>query len=64
MLIARVGTRILAEEAGRLEVPTEVLAATVRPGDLVGIDTDMIGPEGYACDISRTFPTNRPEHFV
>ncbi|MEK7784927.1 MAG: Xaa-Pro peptidase family protein, partial [Chloroflexota bacterium] len=27
----------------------------VRPGDLVGIDTDMIGPEGYACDISRTF---------
>ena len=27
----------------------------VRPGDLVGIDTDMIGPEGYACDVSRTF---------
>jgi len=27
----------------------------VRPGDLVGIDTDMIGIEGYACDISRTF---------
>ena len=27
----------------------------VRPGDLVGIDTDMIGVEGYACDISRTF---------
>ena len=27
----------------------------VRPGDLVGIDTDMIGPEGYVCDISRTF---------
>jgi len=27
----------------------------LRPGDLVGIDTDMIGPEGYACDISRTF---------
>jgi len=27
----------------------------VRPGDLVAIDTDMIGPEGYACDISRTF---------
>ena len=33
----------------------------VRPGDLVGIDTDMIGPEGYACDISRTFLCgNRP----
>lgn len=27
----------------------------VRPGDLVGFDTDTIGPEGYACDISRTF---------
>jgi Xaa-Pro aminopeptidase len=25
----------------------------VRPGDLVGFDTDTIGPEGYACDISR-----------
>jgi Xaa-Pro aminopeptidase len=27
----------------------------VRPGDLVGIDSDMIGPEGYLCDMSRTF---------
>lgn len=27
----------------------------VRPGDLIGIDTDMTGPEGYLCDISRTF---------
>lgn len=27
----------------------------LRPGDLVGIDTDMTGPEGYLCDISRTF---------
>lgn len=27
----------------------------VRPGDLVGVDSDMIGPEGYACDMSRTF---------
>ncbi len=27
----------------------------VRPGDVVGIDTDMTGPEGYLCDISRTF---------
>lgn len=27
----------------------------VRPGDLVAIDTDMIGPEGYVCDVSRTF---------
>jgi Xaa-Pro aminopeptidase len=28
---------------------------TVCPGDLVAIDTDMIGPHGYLCDISRTF---------
>ncbi len=27
----------------------------VETGDLVGIDTDMLGPEGYLCDISRTF---------
>jgi Xaa-Pro dipeptidase len=27
----------------------------VQPGDLVGIDTDMAGPHGYLCDISRTF---------
>jgi Xaa-Pro aminopeptidase len=27
----------------------------VQAGDLVGIDTDVIGLEGYACDISRTF---------
>lgn len=27
----------------------------IRPGDLIGIDTDMTGPEGYLCDISRTF---------
>lgn len=33
----------------------EVSQYCVRPGDLVGIDTDMTGPEGYLCDISRTF---------
>jgi len=27
----------------------------VRPSHLVAIDTDMIGPHGYLCDISRTF---------
>jgi Xaa-Pro aminopeptidase len=27
----------------------------VKDGDLIGIDTDMTGPEGYLCDISRTF---------
>ena len=33
----------------------EASSKMVRPGDLVGIDTDMIGPEGYVCDVSRTF---------
>ncbi len=27
----------------------------IRTGDLVAFDTDMIGPFGYCCDISRTF---------
>lgn len=27
----------------------------VAPGELVAIDTDMIGPEGYVADFSRTF---------
>lgn len=33
----------------------EASTRTVSEGELVGIDTDTIGPEGYACDISRTF---------
>jgi Xaa-Pro aminopeptidase len=27
----------------------------IRPGDLVALDTDMVGPMGYCADISRTF---------
>ncbi len=27
----------------------------IRPGDIVSFDTDMIGPYGYCCDVSRTF---------
>ena len=27
----------------------------IRPGELVGLDTDMIGPFGYCADVSRTF---------
>lgn len=27
----------------------------VRPGELVGFDTDMVGPIGYCADMSRTF---------
>lgn len=27
----------------------------LRPGDLIAVDTDMVGPLGYCADISRTF---------
>ncbi|MEM7215571.1 MAG: Xaa-Pro peptidase family protein [Pseudomonadota bacterium] len=27
----------------------------IESGDLVGFDTDMVGPMGYFCDVSRTF---------
>ncbi len=48
-------TRLLA--AGQNTNPwfNEAGPYRVRPGDAVGIDTDMAGPEGYLCDISRTF---------
>lgn len=43
----------------------EASDARIEDGDLVGLDTDMIGPFGYFADISRTFfcgtglPSNR-----
>lgn len=33
----------------------EATQRRVEPGDLVGLDTDMVGPMGYFADISRTF---------
>jgi Xaa-Pro aminopeptidase len=48
-------TRLLASGYKTNPWFREAGSKMVRPGDLVGIDTDMIGPEGYACDISRTF---------
>jgi Xaa-Pro aminopeptidase len=48
-------TRLVASGAKTNPWFYEAGSKLVRPGDLVGIDTDMIGPEGYACDISRTF---------
>jgi Xaa-Pro aminopeptidase len=34
----------------------------IQPGDLVGFDTDMVGPNGYLADISRTYvcPGRKP----
>ena len=48
-------TRLLS--AGQRTNPWfyEVSPNIIRNGDLIGIDTDMTGPEGYLCDISRTF---------
>ncbi len=43
----------------------EASARKLEAGDLVGFDTDMVGPFGYCADVSRTFfcgpgrPTNR-----
>ena len=33
----------------------EATQRIIQSGDLVGFDTDMVGPKGYFCDISRTF---------
>lgn len=33
----------------------EASQRVIESGDLVGFDTDMVGPKGYFCDISRTF---------
>ncbi|MBC6440238.1 MAG: aminopeptidase P family protein [Rhodospirillales bacterium] len=33
----------------------EATQRVIESGDLVGFDTDMVGPKGYFCDISRTF---------
>jgi Xaa-Pro aminopeptidase len=48
-------TRLLASGSKTNPWFQEAGSKLVRPGDLVGIDTDAIGPEGYACDMSRTF---------
>ncbi len=33
----------------------EASQRVIQSGDLVGFDTDMVGPFGYFCDVSRTF---------
>ena len=33
----------------------EASQRVIESGDLVGFDTDMVGPYGYFCDVSRTF---------
>ncbi len=48
-------TRLLASGARTNPWYQEASDRIVRPGDLVAVDTDMIGPFGYDADISRTF---------
>ena len=55
-------TRLLSSGGRTNPWYQEATDRIVRPGDLVALDTDMIGPFGYDADISRTFltPSNRP----
>lgn len=55
-------TRLLSSGARTNPWYQEATDRMVRPGDLVAIDTDMVGPFGYDADISRTFfcPPGRP----
>jgi Xaa-Pro aminopeptidase len=48
-------TRLLSSGARTNPWYQEASDRLVRPGDLVAVDTDMVGPFGYDADISRTF---------
>lgn len=54
-------TRLLSSGARTNPWYQEATERRVRPGELISIDTDMIGPFGYDADISRSFlcPPNR-----
>jgi Xaa-Pro aminopeptidase len=55
-------TRLLSSGGRTNPWYQEATDRIVRPGDLVALDTDMIGPFGYDADISRTLfcPPGRP----
>jgi len=48
-------TRLLSSGGRTNPWYQEATDRLVRPGDLIAVDTDMIGPFGYDADISRTF---------
>ncbi len=48
-------TRLVASGANTNPWLTEAQDKAVMPGDLVGVDTDANGVEGYVIDVSRTF---------
>jgi Xaa-Pro aminopeptidase len=57
-------TRLLASGPRTNPWFQECSARVIEDGDIVAFDTDLIGPDGYCCDISRTWiagskrPTN------
>src|SRR4029077_16915286 len=48
-------TRLVSSGTNTNPWLTEATDRVVMPGDLVGVDTDANGYEGYVIDISRTF---------
>lgn len=48
-------TRLLASGPRTNPWMTECGARIIQPGDLVGLDTDLVGVYGYCVDISRTW---------
>lgn len=51
----RIETRLLSSGDRINPWERESSGRRLRPGDLVAVDTDMVGPLGYCADISRTF---------
>jgi Xaa-Pro aminopeptidase len=48
-------TRLLSSGPRTNPWMQEVTRRVVEDGDLVGFDTDLVGEDGYLCDISRTY---------
>ncbi|MEO1505518.1 MAG: Xaa-Pro peptidase family protein [Pseudomonadota bacterium] len=48
-------TRILATGPRTNPWMQEAGPRVMKPGELIAFDTDMVGPYGYCCDISRTW---------
>ncbi len=51
----RIETRLLSSGDRINPWEREASGRRLRPGDLIAVDTDMVGPLGYCADISRTF---------
>jgi Xaa-Pro aminopeptidase len=51
----RIETRLLSSGDRINPWERESSGRRLRPGDLVAVDTDMVGPLGYCADVSRTF---------